>query len=101
MEIGEQRIHHRKRAAWVQEDVRLSSVRLQPRCAPKARGTFQRAHGRRAHCNHPPAPCLAGADLVTGGGIDLDALVMHAVLQDILDAHRLERARADMQSHER
>ncbi len=95
MEIGDHAVHHLKFVPRIDKGVAQPAARRQT--APRAGAIFQRAHAGRPHRHH--ALALA-ARLVHGrGGLrrDGEPLGMHAVLPDIVVAHRQKRAIPHMQ----
>ena len=98
MKVGQQRIDDAEPIARRDEQSRLAFERLQRAgCAADSR---VRTTVVPTATTRPPR-CLRCCDRCADLGTDADALGVHAMLSQIVDAHVLKRAGADMQRHER
>src|ERR1700756_3313148 len=96
MEIGDQRIDAGEAIAGEDEDLGFAGEWSQ---LAVHRGTFQRAHHRRTDRYHPATRLARAVNLLDHPCTYVEPFAVHFVVRKILRAHRLERARADMQGH--
>ena len=95
VKVGDERIHRLELIARGDEEVCLPLG-----CLPlgvSGGGRLQRAQAGGAHCNDSPARRLGLGDLLGGFLVHGAPLAVHAVLIEILRAHRRERATSHMQ----
>ena len=95
MEIGDQRIHHRKRARRINENGRVAAG------GSKREGlfgdTFQYTHSGGAHGDDTTAFSLGEVDGLSGGGRQRVAFGVHGMLFQSLRLHRSKGAEPDVQ----
>ena len=93
VEVGDQAVHHLEFKTWRDENLRVAAglAKFSPR--------FQRAHRRRAHCDHPTATRLARGNGLLCGLRHFVPFAVHGVFSDVFGFDGLEGASAHMQSH--
>lgn len=99
VEVGQQRVDDLERSTGIQEQVRHAASGAHTASAVGAGLECTAAGG--ADRDHATATCLGRSDLVGRRLRQFVDLLMHAVLLDVLDSHRRERAFTDVQGHER
>ena len=97
MKIGEQAVDDLEPEAGQDEQPGLAAAGGEHAVA---HARFERAHAGRADCDHPPAGRAGLVDEARRLVRDRVALAVHPVLLQPFDAHRLERAGADVQGDE-
>src|SRR5271169_2404685 len=107
MEIRQQLMDHSKRVAWLDENARLCSARLDKKshgvpllAMPRSRffcGILKRAHHGRPHGEDWPGVAARPADRGGRGIGNFVALRMNSMLLDLLFVNGLEGAEADVQ----
>ncbi|KGD43715.1 hypothetical protein DO70_6589 [Burkholderia pseudomallei] len=95
MEIRHEPVDHAETVARRDEDVGFRARR------GERPARLERAHRRRADRDHAAAACAGRGDLLDERVGQLVRLAVHPVLGEVFDAHRLERARADVQRERR
>ncbi|CAM2144622.1 hypothetical protein PT2222_160105 [Paraburkholderia tropica] len=99
VEVRHEPVHHAELIARRDEDVGfgLGGRERAAFALGVARGGFERAHRGGAHGDHAATARARGGDLVDERLRQLIPLAVHRVIGDVFHAHRLERARADVQ----
>ncbi len=100
MEVGDHRVDAADAVAGQDEDLGFAGKWLQfafGRGLGLAPGAFQRAHHCRAHRDHAAAAGAGAAYLFDQRGTDVEPLLVHHVLVELVHPHRLEGAGAHMQ----
>ena len=99
MEVGDQCIHAAPAIAGVDEDIGLATVRRQLAIAALA-GGFQATHAGGADGDDLVAGGMGAIDLFADRFIDFQPLAVHVMFANVVDAHRLKGAGADMKRDE-
>ena len=98
VEVGDQHIDHAEREAGRDEDVGVAAAGLQRTAGTTRDGSrFERAQRRGADRHDAPAGRARACDRVDGALRHVEPLAVHRVLGQVLGAHRLEGAGADVQ----
>src|SRR5664279_1693951 len=94
MKIGDQAINHAKGVARCDEDVGFGGAGTQ---FSTLRSGFEGAQAGRADGNHTATTRSGTGDGINGSLWDVEAFRVHVVFGEVVYAHRLEGAGADVQ----
>ena len=94
MKVCQQRIDHSEIVRRINENIRAAKLRLD--ATGIIRGRLKHAHARSANRDNPPPLGFCLINGPGGGGVDVETLLVHRVILDVIALHRLKRSGPDV-----